>query len=138
MAYDPRAVVSSGFPLDDFTFTYLLSGAPVPADIGKALTLDTTAANTFRLAANAEPIQGRLWQVEDRTQQGAGIVGTVQRKFKEKMPAAAAHGIVVGDSVVGSATPGLVRKANAAATPPDPRTNLVVEVGTDFVVVESL
>ena len=132
--YDPRAVVSYGFPFDDFIFTYNLSGAPTQADLGKALTLDAAAASTFKLAADGDAVHGRLFQVEDRTQQGAGIVGSVQRKFKEKLPAAAGHGIGVGDSVCGAGA-GLVRLAVGGV---DPITNLVIETGADFVVVESL
>jgi hypothetical protein len=147
MTYDPRNVVSSGFPLDDFTFTYKLSGTVAQANVGNAVTLDTSAASTMKLAADGDEIHGRLTSVEDRTLQGAGTTGAVQRKFKEKLPAAVGHGIVVGDSVCGSATAGSVRKAvldvdatsgAAKVATSDPITNLVVEVGTDFVVVESL
>lgn len=148
MAYDPRAVVSYGFPLDDTTFTYKLSGTVTQDNLGQALSLDTAAASTMKLAADGEAIHGRLFQVEDRTQQGAGVTGAVQRRFKERLKAVAAHGLVVGDSVCGSATPGLVRKAvitidatsgaKVEATS-DPITNIVVEVlADDFVVVESL
>lgn len=135
MAYDPRKVVSSGFPLDDFTFTYNISGAVTQDDLGKAVTLDTAADSTMKLAGDGAQIHGRLWSYEDRSQQGAGKTGAVQRRFKERLPAAAGHGIARGDAVCGSATAGLVRKAVAGT---DPITNLVVEVGTDFVVVESL
>lgn len=134
MTYDPRKVVSSGFPLDDFTFTYNISGAVTQADLGSALTLDTAAASTMKLAGDGKQIHGRLYTYEDRSQQGAGKTGAVQRRFKERLPKTAAA-IAIGDSVCGSATPGQVRKAVAGT---DPITNLVVEVGADFVVVESL
>lgn len=133
MVYDPRAIVSSGFPLDDFTFTYKLPNTIVQADGGKAVTLDVTAASAMKLTVDGSPIHGRIFSVENRSQQGAGYTGAIQRKFKERLPAAAAHGIVVGDSVCGSAVPGQVRKVAA-----EPKTNLVVEIGADFVVVESL
>lgn len=135
MTYDPRTVVSYGFPFDDFMFTYNISGAATQDNLGNALTLDTAAAATMTLAGDGKAIHGRLFSYEDRTQQGAGKVGTVQRKFKEKLPAAVGHGIVIGDSVCGSVTPGIVRKAVAGV---DPITNLVIETGADFVVVESL
>jgi hypothetical protein len=133
--FDPRAVVSYGFPFDDFIFTYNISGAVTQDNLGAALTLDTTAASTMKLAADGDEIHGRLQTYEDRSQQGAGKTGAVQRKFKEKLPAAVGHGIAVGDSVCGGAIAGNARKAVAGT---DPITNLVVEVGTDFVVVESL
>jgi hypothetical protein len=133
--FDPRHVVSYGFPFDDFNFTYNISGAVTQANLGAALTIDTTAASTMKLAGDGAPIHGRLQSCEDRTQQGAGKTGTVQRKFKEKLPAAVGHGIAVGDAVCGSATAGNCRKAVAGT---DPITNLVVETGADYVVVESL
>jgi hypothetical protein len=86
MTYDPRKVVSAGFPLDDFTFTYNISGAVTQANLGAALTIDTTAASTMKLAGDGAPIHGRLQSYEDRSQQGAGKTGTVQRKFKERFP----------------------------------------------------
>lgn len=136
MTYDPRKVVSYGFPLDDFTFTYNLAAGIGQANLGNALTLDTSAASKMKLAGNGAAIHGRLFQAEDRSQQGAGLTGSVQRKFKEILPCIAASGLAVGDSVCGSATPGTVRKAVAGT---DPITNLVVEVLTNNrVVVESL
>lgn len=136
MVYDPRKVVSYGFPFDDFIFTYNLAAGIGQDQLGQALTLDTTAASTMKLAGDGAPIHGRLMQAEDRTQQGAGLTGSVQRKFKEKLKAIPAAGIAVGESVCGSATPGLVRQAVVGV---DPITNIVVEVlADDFVVVESL
>lgn len=134
MSYTPEQVVSYGFPFDDYHFTYKLKAGIVAADVGKAVTFDT-AANTVKLSDNGNAIHGRLLTLEDRSASGL-LVGTVARKFKEKMKAIAAHGIAVGDSVCGSATAGLVRKAVAGT---DPITNIVVEVlSDDFVVVESL
>ena len=130
--YDPRKIVSYGFPLDAFTFTYKLPITITQLDLGKAVTLDVTAACAMKLSVDGSPINGRLFSIENRTNQGAGYTGAVQRRFKEKLPAAIGHPIVVGDSVCGSAVPGEVRKI---AT--EPKTNLVVEIGTDFVVVES-
>jgi hypothetical protein len=132
MTYDPRKVVSSGFPIDDFIYTYNISGAVTQDDLGKALTLDTTAANTMRLAGDGEAVHGRLFSYEDRSQQGGGKVGAVQRRFKDKIPVQVGHGIDVGESVVGAATLGNVKAAVAA------NNTLCVEVGADFVVVELL
>lgn len=145
MPYTPEAVVSYGFPFNEFEFTYKLAAGIVAADEGKALTLDTTAASTFKLAGNGAPVHGRLILVEDRAVSGL-LVGTVARKFKEKL-LTVAGGVAVGDSVCGSATAGLVRTAitNVDGTgarveaTSDPITNLVVEVLADnYVVVESL
>lgn len=127
MALDP--VLTHYYPLDDFQFTYHLAAGITHADIGKALTFDVTAPNTMKLAGDGNTVHGRLWQVEDR---GTGLlVGSVERKFKAKVPVAAGHGIVVGDSVTGAATAGTVKKAAA------PNNTTAVEVGLDFVVVEA-
>lgn len=134
MAYNGAGVVSFGFPIDDFTFTYLISGladeAAVAAAPGKAVTFDVTAANTVKLAGDGDVIHGRVRTAENRSVLGIKTAA-IARKFKEKLPAASGHGIVVGDTVVGAGG-GLVKK-NGGATPTNSR---VIEVGTDFVVVE--
>jgi hypothetical protein len=143
MAYTANGVVSYGFPIDDFTFTYLVSGvaltdAAANALDGKAVSQDTAAANTVKLAADAEAIFGRVYRGENRAIAGL-VTASVQRKFKEKLPAAPGHGILVGGHVVGAGG-GLVR-AVATGTPAEVTagsTNVVVETGTDYVVVEKL
>lgn len=134
----PNQVVSFGFPIDVTTFTYLLNAATTAADVGKAVMLDTAAANTVKLTTDAAQIFGRLETFEDRDVLSMKT-GAVSRNFKEKLPAANGHGIVVGDRVVGAAG-GLVRKANSgvAAEVTASQNNIVVEVGTTWVVVEKL
>lgn len=139
MAYNPAGVVSYGFPIDVTIFTYLISGladeAAVAAAAGKAVTQDTTAANTVKLAGAGDEIFGRVFLAENRAGGGVGIkTAAVQRLFKEKLPAAVGHGIVVGDRVVGGAIAGNVAKAAAGAG----LKTVVVETGADFVVVEKL
>jgi hypothetical protein len=128
----PNQVVSWGFTLEDFIFTYLMSGTPSTSDVGKAVSLDTTGTNTVKLTADGDVIFGRLETFEDRTLLSIKV-GAVARKFKNKLPAAVGHGIAVGDRIVGAAG-GLVKK-DAAASASNP---IVVEVGTDFVVAEKL
>ena len=136
MVYTPAGVVSFGFPLDDFTFTYLISGladeTAVAAAAGRAASLDTAAANTVKLAADGDEIFGRIFLAENRTVLGFKTAA-VQRRFKEKLPAAEGHGIVVGDRVIGAGA-GLVKKAGAGVG----LRTVVVETGPDFVVVELL
>jgi len=138
MAYNPAGVVSYGFPIDVTIFTYLFSGladdAAVAAAAGKAVSQDITAANTVKLAGDGEVIFGRVFLAENRSGGGVGIkTGAIQRLFKEKLPAATGHGIVVGDRVIGAGG-GLVKK-DTTATRANP---LVIETGTDYVVVEKL
>jgi hypothetical protein len=143
MPYTGTGVVSFGFPIDAFTFTYYLSGVAqtdtaVADAVGKAVSFDDTAASTVKLAGDGEAIFGRVFQAENRDVLDV-VTAAIQRKFKEKLPAAAAHGITVGDSVVGDGA-GLVRLANSGvpAEVTAGARNIVVEVGTDFVVVEQL
>lgn len=140
MAYTGAGVVSSGFPqtADPFTFTYYLTGvfadeAAVRAAEGKAVSLDTAAASSVKLAADGERIFGRIYVAERRDMLGFNTA-SVQRKFKEKLPAALAHGITVGASVVGAGN-GLVRLAAAGAETTG-SGNIVVETGDNYVVVE--
>lgn len=143
MPYNASGVVSFGFPIDVTTFTYYLTGvaatdAAAADAIGKAVSQDTAAASSVKLAGNGEAIFGRVYHAENRSDLGVRTAA-VQRQFKEKLPATAGHGIVVGGSVVGAGN-GLVR-AVAGGVPAEVtagQRNVVVEVGTDFVVVEQL
>lgn len=131
MVYNPNSVVTQSFSFDDFIFTYKLAAGITAADVGKAVELDATAAGQVKLVTNDAEIYGRLETFEDR---GNGLLtGAVSRKFRGKLPANAGHGIVVGNSVRGTGA-GLVE---VHATH-NPLNNVVIEVGTDFVVVEKL
>lgn len=132
MVQSLNQIVSWGYSFEDSMFTYLLAAGITADDVGKAVALDTTAANTVKLAADNEQIFGRLETFEDRTVLGIKV-GTVSRVFKAKLPKTAAA-ITVGQSVTGSTTPGSVK----AATTQDTNRNIVVEVGSDFVVVEKI
>jgi hypothetical protein len=139
MVYTPAAVVSFGFPIDAFTFTYLISGladeAAVTAASGKVVSQDTAAASTVKLAADGDAIFGRVRTVENRAVLGFKTAA-IQRKFKEKVPTAAGYTApAVGDRLIGGGA-GTVKKATAntgAGVPSDP---IVVEVFTGFVTAE--
>ena len=131
MAYASLGLpVSHGFSNNETAFTYLISGTCTASDVGKAVALDTAAANTVKLAGDNDVIFGRLETFEDRTVLGIKV-GAVARQFKQKLPKTAAA-ITVGQSVSGSATPGAVK----AATAQDTNRNIVVEVFADSVSVE--
>lgn len=135
MTYDPRKVVTAGFPMDDARFTYAINDAGASnATLGYAVELDTSAPGTVKLALEGAAIFGQLISYEDRSGQAGGITGTVARQFKDKLPAAVGHGIAIGDAVCGHGG-GLVRKSVVGT---DPVGNIVVETGVDFVVVEKL
>lgn len=143
-AYNPAGLVSHGFPFGIFTFTYALSGvaatdAAVAAAAGKAVSLDTTAPNTVKLAGDGDAIFGRVYVAENRDVLGIRVA-SVARKFKEKLTPSAAYLAAtpaVGDRIVGAGG-GLVKKATANAGAGVPSDPIVIEVGTDFVVAEYL
>lgn len=132
----PNQVVSRGYDFNDFKFTYLISGTVTDADVGKAVSLDTTAANTVKLAVADEIIFGRLEAYEDRTVLGVKVA-TVSRKFKDIVPYTGTAP-TIGQSVTGSATAGVVK----VATVQNLQDNRVVETLTinsvNYAVVEKL
>lgn len=132
----PNQVVSRGYDFPEFKFTYLLSGTVTEADVGKAVSLDTTVANTVKLAVADEIIFGRLEAYESRTVLGM-VVGTVSRKFKDIVPYTGTAP-TIGQSVTGSATPGVVK----VGTVQNLQDNRVVETlvinSVNYAVVEKL
>lgn len=129
MAFNPNQVVLDGFTQHDHAFTMLISGTVTSADLGKAVSLDTTAEATVKLAADGDPIYGRLFQIEDRSQEGVTTC-TVETRFRKRLPKTAAA-ILKGASVVGAGG-GLVK--SAAASPKN--IVLFVDEDADYVIVE--
>lgn len=130
MAFNPNQVVLDGFTQHEFAFPMLISGGATSADIGKAVTLDTAAEATVKLAGDGDPIYGRLFQVEDRSQEGVTTC-TVETRFRKRLPKTAAA-ITKGDSVVGAGG-GLVKAAAAASSK---NIVLFVDEAADYVIVE--
>jgi len=132
----PNQVVSRGYSFEPFKFTYYVSGSVTADDVGKAVALDTTAANTVKLAGDNDIIFGRLETFEDRAVLGVKV-GTVARKFKDIVPYTGTAP-TIGQSVTGSATAGVVK----VATSQDITDNRVVETLTinsvNYAVVEKL
>lgn len=129
----PNQIVSWGYTSPDDIFTYLISGTVTDNDVGKAVTLDTTAANTVKLAGAGDAIFGRLEVYEDRAVLGLKVA-SVAREFKDLIPIATGltgfDVVAVGDTVVGSAA-GLVKAKNSgSAKTPNWVENVVVELVT--------
>lgn len=80
-----NGVTLRGFQFEDAQFTCLISGSPTSSDVGKAVSQDTGAANTVKLAADDDVIVGRLMAVENRVQEGI-VVATVAFQFLDKLP----------------------------------------------------
>lgn len=144
MPYTQNTVQLEGFPFGIFTFTYNLSGvaatdAAMGAAAGKATSWDTAAAGTVKLAGDGDAIMGRIYVAENRPSYNGGLVASVARKFKERLPTAAGYNApAVGDRVIGGGA-GTVKKATAnsgAGAPTDPIVIGIPEAG--FVIVEYL
>lgn len=126
-------VTLRGFHWEYSSLTFNLAAGIVAADVGKAVSLDTTAPNRVKLAADGDAIVGRLSTVENRVVEGINV-GAVELQFANVLPiaASAVAGLVVGDTVVGAGN-GEVKKAPAN----NPRNNFVAEIiGTNAVVVQ--
>lgn len=111
-----------GIPHSEFRRTVYLAAGIVAADVGKPVTLDTTADNTFKLAGADDVIYGCLKVVENRVQEGI-LVGTVE--FKGGFTWTKSGVIARGAGVVGAG-------AGAVKTGTNSRC-FVVAVGTTTV-----
>lgn len=74
-----------GFPFEDSQLTVKLAAGITAADVGKALTQDTSADNQMKLAGDGDPIDGQLLTVENRSIEGQ-LVGTCSFRFAAKLP----------------------------------------------------
>jgi hypothetical protein len=124
------SIIGSGVSLrglthEKFHYAFNLTSGITVADIGKAVSLDTTAANTVKLAADDDVILGQLIVVEDRSIEGL-LVGTVALRGGFKLPIATGQTVVVGDTAIGAGAGEI--KAAAAANHVD---NMVVEILAD-------
>lgn len=69
----------------DFQFTLNLAAGITSADVGKAVSVDTSADNQVKLAADGEEIVGVIYTVEPRVNEGQ-LIGTIELKFSAKLP----------------------------------------------------
>lgn len=111
-----------GIPHSEFRRTVYLAAGIVAADVGKPVTLDTTADNTFKLAGADDVVYGCLKVVENRVQEVI-LVGTVE--FKGGFTWTKSGVVARGDGVVGAG-------AGAVKTGTNSRC-FVVAVGTTTV-----
>jgi len=110
-------ISKKGRYLENYQETWYISGAVTQADLGKAVSLDTTAEKTVKLAADGDAIVGRLEVLEARVQEGVTVC-TVSEKFIDWVPykAGLTSGDVagIGKSIVGAGN-GEVKFAAQAA-----------------------
>lgn len=124
---------------EDFQLPFNLADGITRADAGKAVALDSSAANTVKLAGDGDEIVGRLQTVEDRPIEGL-LVGTVAVRFSAALPVGAAATIAVGDTAVGAGDGTVKRLEDGEGdSAPDYSKNMVVETvtlgGVDYAVV---
>lgn len=113
-----------GIAHEDFHYSFLVSGGVAVDinDVGKAVTIDTAAANTVKLATDGASILGYLASYEDRKQEGT-VNGAVAlfggHRFAVDPNATASspdETPAVGDFIVGAVSnagkAGFVRKAS--------------------------
>ena len=115
-------VTLQGFEADDFSYTWNLNSAVLVADLGKPMTLDTSADNTIKVAGDGDTIIGGLLTFEDRLNEGIKV-GTLKRKgtFVWDYTTAPARGV----GVVGAAVSGKVKSAGGPIV-----NNFVTRVNT--------
>lgn len=109
-----------GIVHEDFHYPFLVSGGTAvnASDVGAAVTLDTAAENTVKLAVDGSSILGVLASYENRVAEGT-VNGAVPTRggyrFTVKPDASGVQIPVVGDYLVGavnaSSKGGFVRKA---------------------------
>lgn len=99
-----------GIPHSEFRRTAYLAAGITSADVGKPVTLDTSANNTYKLAGDGDVVYGNLKVVENRVQEGI-LVGTIE--FKGGFQWTKSGVIAVGDGVVGAGAGAVKAGTNA-------------------------
>jgi hypothetical protein len=120
----------SGYSFPDSQLTFKLKSGITTSDVGKAVSLDTSAANTVKLAGDGDVIIGRLETVEDRTNEGT-LLGTVALRFAAKLTIksglSGAAVVAVGSRVKGAGS-GEIKAVDGSTDLGAPAYPLVVEV----------
>lgn len=106
-----RGVTLSGFAPEPFVVTWNVTGTVTQANVGELVQQDTTVANSVKLLADGGVPIGALSSYEDRSQSEGTKVGAVAHRGGFTIGFTGT--LNIGDSVVGSATPGLVKQAPA-------------------------
>jgi hypothetical protein len=100
MAAIGNGISHVGITQDLFNYPWKISGSPTQADVGKAVSIDTTAAYTVKLAADNDPIIGVLETLEIRTIEGINVC-TVSTKGGWKMKLKTSETVTIGQEVQG-------------------------------------
>ena len=132
-------VRQADMPFDDANITHYVTGTVVAADVGKAVTFDTTTPTAVKLCGAGDEVVGRLETLEIRTIEGI-TVGNIGRAFIGWLawdPADIANA-QIGKTVIGGATPGTVKAAASPAWYKNVVVNIKVDGGTTYGLVQKL
>lgn len=131
-------VTLRGYVFPTWNLTFNLKAGITTSDIGKAVALDSSAANTVKLAGDGDVVIGRLESVENRLQAGI-LVGAVALKFSDRLPVkaglAGAEVVAVGSSVVGAGSGEVKARTVTSVATPDYNDNMVVALETGYAIV---
>lgn len=104
-----------GYTTDLLNRTVNLAAGITRADEGKAVTLDTSGDNKFKLAGDNDPIYGQLVIVENRENEGT-LVGNVKLHLMGvKLPIKSGETVARGAFLIGAGA-GEVKAQTADAT----------------------
>lgn len=118
---------------EDSAYTFFYKTGMTSADLGKAVTLDTSAANSIKLAGDGDPILGQLFSLENRTVQGVQTCAVVTAGGMS-FPKEAGSTIAVGDFLDGSS----LADGSVEAAPAATKWQVVEVVSTTEVIAISL
>lgn len=99
-----------GLNVESKIYSYYLAAGIVEADVGKAVSIDTTAAYTVKLAADGDVIHGVLASWENRVVQGYLVGAVAMDGGSGFRRTAGGTAVVPGDLLCGGGA-GEVRKA---------------------------
>jgi hypothetical protein len=109
MAY---VISHRGIEFEAFHIAFNMTGTVTQADIGKAVSIDSAAPGSVKLAADGDLVFGKLVTYEARTIEGV-TVATVATKFGHQFVVAANAILAIGTSVVGAGA-GLIKTTATA------------------------
>lgn len=95
-----QGVTLNGYYDEESVHTFIITGTVTANDVGKAVTLDTTQANSVKLAGDGDPIFGKMMQFEDRSVEGIKVAA-VCRRFSAPLPIKTGATVNIGDTLVG-------------------------------------
>lgn len=132
--YDEIGALFATYKIDNSTITYSATAANGSSQVGLAVTL--SAAETVALAADAEPIEGKLISVDSDN------YCTVQVGGYMTLPAGTGASLTLGKKIVGDllvAAKGYIREVNTgAAAELGLCRGAIVDAGTTTAVVVRL